>query len=122
MQEIIGLPGHKIEAVDIALAETIGDTLEKHYPGWGWMVNIDSEGGVVNVVVARLQNSPRMYGYTMHLKNFANHGITAKRAVMMGGELLERANCVRGPYKAGQSVKWIEGVPLKDQPFHPQLV
>jgi len=118
--EIIPVDGHKTEIADMQLAKLIGDTLEQHYPGWAWMVNVDSEGGVVNVINGFIQSclaTNRNHGFTLHLRNIAGRPQYAIRAaIRVGGELLERANVERGPFK-NQIIKHVEGVSPHHQPL-----
>jgi len=104
MENILSVPDHELNPLDIQLAKTISDTLEEHYPGWGWQVNVNSEksGGVVNVLNGVLNDNPwvnKNYGYVLHLSNIYSHKDTVKKAVMIGGELLERANMPRSRWQ-----------------------
>ena len=104
MENILSVPDHDLNPIDIQLAKTIADTLEAHYPGWGWQVNINSDktGGVINVLNGVLNDTVigrRNYGYVLHLSNIRKHKDTVKKAVMIGGELLERANMPRSRWQ-----------------------
>lgn len=104
MIDTLTVPYHDIDPIDLTLAKTIADTLEIHYPGWGWQVNINSDktGGVVNVLNGVLNDTiidRGNYGYVLHLSNIYNHRDTVKKAVMIGGELLERANMPRSRWQ-----------------------
>jgi len=104
MGSILSVPGHELNQLDIQLAKTIADTLEEHYPGWGWQVNINSEksGGVINVLNGVLNDNPfvsKNYGYVLHISNISSHKATVKKAIMIGGELLERANMPRSRWQ-----------------------
>jgi hypothetical protein len=110
MTDIISVPYHDIDLVDLELAKTIGDTLETHYPGWGWQVNINSDktGGVVSVLSGVLNDDLHSnYGYVLHLANIYNYKDTVKKAILAGGELLERCNMPRSRWEE-QVVKSIE--------------
>jgi len=96
MTDIISVPYHDIDPIDLTLAKTISDTLEQHYPGWAWQVNVNSEGGIVNVMSGVLNDGRlRNYGYVMHISDLNNYRAVCKKAIMVGGELLERANMPR---------------------------
>lgn len=91
--------GHKAELNDMLLAKTIGDHLEAAYPMWGWMVHVDSENGIVNVICARLLPlNFQTYGYTLKMADLHDPTIIRKKAIQAGGELLERAGARRGPW------------------------
>lgn len=62
--------------------------LDKHYHGHIWRINVDPEGGVVNVTPRDL---PGRWGFTDRLANW-----TETRMVKMAGELLERYRIRRG--------------------------
>lgn len=113
-----GVPEHDIDPIDVNLARIIGDTLEKHYPGWGWMVNVDSEGGVVNIINGVMNTSlQKQYGYVLMMTQVSNtYDMIIKETVMAGGELLERMNLPRSRWK-GEEPKKVEGARPQDQPF-----
>jgi len=103
--DIMPVDGHKVESQDLVLAKTIGDTLEKHYPGWAWMVHVDSEGEIVNIMSGVLNEfQVKMYGFTYHLHNLTySHKAATQKAIKAGGELLERANMPRSRW-TGQEI------------------
>ena len=110
IDDIIQEPGHDIDPIDFQLAKTIGDTLEKHYPGWAWQINVKSEAnaGVINVISAVLNDwTPKMYGYVLHLGKLGSHKDIVHKAVVAGGELLERANMPRDRW-SGQEPKTMD--------------
>lgn len=118
--ELEGVPFHDVEADDIILAKDLSETLEKHYPGWAWMVNIDSDvsGGVVRIVngvVNAALAGGKTYGYTYYLKNLRTMREIRTKAIEAGGNILERAGQPRGPYRDNKIV-WVEGVALQHQP------
>lgn len=107
IDNIIGEPGHSFDPIDYNLAKSIGDTLENHYPGWAWQVNVKSEvnAGVINVFSGVLNElSPRLYGYVLHLAKLGGHKDIVHKAVIAGGELLERAHMPRDRW-TGQEIK-----------------
>ena len=111
------IPGYKIEAADMALAKMISDTLNYHYPGWGWGVHVDSTQGIVQIINLIISGSmPRDYGYMLKMKNLKDYRSVVKNAVLAGGESLERAGVKRGPY-TGQEIFFVEGVEPQDQPL-----
>jgi len=116
--EIRADEGHDIVYSDVMLAKAIGDALEENYAGWGWAVNVNSEGGVVDVHCLLIEGElGRTYGFRIFL-NEINHTVKSvrKKAIMAGGEILERSGVPRGPYR-GQEIKFVEGVPFKHQPL-----
>jgi hypothetical protein len=84
-----------VEAASHLLTKAAADTLEKHYPGWGWMVGLDLRGGVMDVRCARL---PGPYGFRLKLSGIDYEGRSIMRA---GGEFLERYRMHRGRYTPG---------------------
>jgi hypothetical protein len=84
-----------IEAASHLLTKTAADILERHYPGWGWMVGLDLQGGVMDVRCARL---PGPYGFRLKLSGIDYEGRSIMRA---GGEFLERYRMRRGAYRPG---------------------
>ena len=96
MSDILAVPLHDIDPIDLTLAKTIADTLEYHYPGWAWQVNINSDGGIINVLSGVLNDRiTRNYGYVLHISDMHNYNAICKKVVMVGGEMLERANMPR---------------------------
>ena len=110
IDDIIQEPGHPVDPIDFELAKSIGDTLEFHYPGWGWQVNVKSElnQGVINVTSAVLNDGVhKLWGYVLHLGKLGSHKDITHKAIVAGGELLERANMPRSRWE-GQEVKKME--------------
>jgi len=99
-------------------AKTIGDTLARTYPGYQWWVRAHASRGYfvihcgeINAVIGT--NLP--YGMLMHVSKIDDHGLLAKKVIRMGGELLERANLVRGKSK-GEFARRVDGLPERYQP------
>jgi hypothetical protein len=104
---------------EIEKTKIIGDTLAKTYPGYQWWVRARAEAGYfvihcgeINSVMAT--NQP--YGMLMHVSKMDDHGLLVKKIVRMGGELLERANLIRGKSK-GDVPTHIDGLPKRYQPL-----
>lgn len=90
------------DAADMWLAKEVGETLEKHYPGWLWAVKI--KGGILfiqSLIVCEqlsmsVKNSAAI-GMVIHLNNIMHDAKVRGRKVVMGaGEFLERVNQKRG--------------------------
>lgn len=79
------------EAQLASLCGQIGAVLTQHYPGHFWMVG--HQGGSI---VVRNGYVGGDYGFYIHPDNSYSASDLAKKAVMYGGELLERANMRRG--------------------------
>ena len=98
--------GHKAELDDMILARNIGDDLHKHYPGHLWSVFVDSEGGVVNVFNMRISQT---HGWRFMIKDLTPYDTgTSKKVRDAGGEMLERANMLRGK-SDGQFADKVDG-------------
>ena len=80
------------EAQDMLLSKQIGEALEKHYPGYLWMVDIS--GGMVNIHNLALHGQ---WGFRIKLVD-AYHDPGMKKTIAAGGELLERYNMPRGKF------------------------
>ena len=74
------------------IAQTIAETLFKHYPGHAWMVNADVMGGVANIYNMELSNE---YGYVLHIADLVNDP-SMSLTIKAGGEFLERYGLQRG--------------------------
>lgn len=107
------VPGHKAELDDMMLAKRASDLLQKHYPNHLWAVNVDSEGGVMNVFAFNISGR---YGIRLKLnKVYADPDL--KCVMRAGGEILERAGMPRS-YWDGVTLPYIiEGVKPHHQPF-----
>lgn len=77
------------------LTKRYGEALEKHYPGWMWMINPDQDGGVMYIYSLRISGE---WGYTLKTGEVQNDA-HEKHAIMAGGEILDRYNIPRGKYK-----------------------
>ena len=76
------------------LTKRYGEALEKHYPGWWWLINPDENAGCMYIYSLRLSGE---WGYILKIKEIQNDE-HEKAAVMAGGEILDRYNIRRGKY------------------------
>ena len=109
---------HNVEIDDMNLAGLISNTLEKHYSGWGWLVRVDSEGGIVEIINGIMNATlTKQYGYVLKLAKLNNtYDMIVKQSVNAGGELLERMGVPRGPWRGDGGGK-VEGVKASHQPL-----
>lgn len=80
------------------LCKNIGDTLERHYPGWLWAIMPEAKGGgVLSIISLRLSGE---YGYRFYMNELQGDPKPAMQKVMRGaGEILERFGVPRGMYR-----------------------
>jgi len=90
---------------DLILAKDIAETLNEHYPGHLWAVNVNSGVAIIkNLYISSA------WGFVLHYNNIkGDAGYRKKRVIQAGGELLERANMKRGKYE-GFEVKKVDGI------------
>ena len=103
---------------EIEKSKTIGDTLAKTYPGYQWLVRAYASRGYFVIHCAEISASlttNQPYGMLMHVNKMDDAGILTKKIIRMGGELLERANLVRGK-STGDAPKQVDGLPKQYQP------
>ncbi len=74
-------------AGDLMLAQQIAEALEAHYPGYLWMVHADQKQGIATVKAGSLSGE---WGFVLHTSDFYSASETKRRAIMAGGEVLER--------------------------------
>jgi len=82
----------RIAKLEMWIAKGIGEVLVKHYPNRQWGVNVDVEGRMVVITCPSLSHT---HGYHLNMKD-DNIESLCKRAVMAGGEILERHGLSRG--------------------------
>jgi len=82
-------------AYELGVCKDVGDQLERHYPGWQWMVTVPPKGGVVHI--QSMHMDPK-YGFIVKLTRSYSASHLAREAVRAGGELLERCNMPRNRY------------------------
>lgn len=93
------------ELLMIDKAKEIGDTLVKRYPGHLWCVQPMGDGfSIKNLSISGA------YGFYMHNNITYSASHLSKRAVLAGGELLERAGMRRGLFN-GEFAQTLEGAP-----------
>lgn len=109
--ELRSEPFHAVEGQDVVLAKDAADTLNRHYPGHLWAVNVNSEGGVM---IIKNMSISALYGMVLHLKNVYQDP-TLRMVIRAAGELLERAHMARKGWN-GEFAKVVEGVAQKHQP------
>lgn len=116
MPEIETVSGHPTTADEIA-AKFIGDTLEKAYPGWGWMVNVNSETGLIHIVCGWVNSQVGgNYGMTLKMGGWVTASELKAKVIRAGGEILERANLQRGRF-SGKEIRSVDGVSPQHQPI-----
>lgn len=72
----------KLTLLNKRVATRTAAALNQHYYGFIWNIEVDAEGGIINV---KARDLPGRWGFTDRLDNW-----TEKRMIMMAGELLER--------------------------------
>lgn len=82
----------------VILTKNSADLLERQYPGWGWALNPDEAGGVLNIRSLRLSGS---HGYTLKLGEIQNDP-QLREVIRAGGELLERFGYRAAPFRLDQ--------------------
>jgi len=110
--EVFGDGINKVETMDMMLATRISSALVKHYPGHYWAVNVNSDGGVVDIKALNISLS---YGFRLMLKDVQNDP-TYKLAIMGAGEILERAHMRVGGRRDNETAQKIDDIPDKYQP------
>lgn len=102
--------GHTYTPNDELLAVRASELLQKHYPGYIWAVNVNSEktGGVMTI---KNFSVSYQFGMILHLEKLDNK---LKKVIIAGGELLERAKLKRGLNK-GFKPDYVDGIPDKFQ-------
>lgn len=88
-------------ANDMILAKEIADTLNSHYPGHLWGVNVQGEQGVADIF--DLMVSGEM-GYRIKLVNMYSASQLKRNVIQAGGEILERFRLARGRFDESQYV------------------
>ena len=102
--------GHPFEVADITLAKNIAETLHAQYPGHLWAVNVNSEGGVVDIKNFRISSR---YGIRLYLNALTPFDTAATRLIVnSGGELLERAKLPR-ERATGELAQDVDGIPKR---------
>lgn len=95
---------------EMKIAKQCADHLNKHYPGHLWAVNVNMDGGTVNIFNLALSS---IYGYLLYMTTVENDP-ELKCVMRAGGELLERAR-LKKEYQ-GDAPKEIDGMPEQYQP------
>jgi len=88
---VITLEQDMAGATAIHTARMIGDTLESHYPGWMWYVEINQ-----GIATIKSTHADPQYGYRLKLMDdFYSASELQKMTIRAGGELLERLGMPR---------------------------
>lgn len=85
------------------LCKAIGDRLQRHYPGWLWVIAPEKDGGVLSIFSLRLSGE---WGYRFRLTGPPGKDLLSDDAKVAGqqvmraaGEILERFHVPRGTYR-----------------------
>lgn len=84
----------QIQINEQKIAHQIGETLNEHYPGHAWCVEVQLLQGVASI---RNLNLSGEWGFMLHLDKLLQDP-TPKPIINAGGELLERYNISRGEF------------------------
>jgi len=76
------------------IVKDCGELLEKHYPGWQWLINPDPFAGMIYIYSLMLSGE---WGYKLRIADIQNDP-KRKEAVRAGGEILARFGLPRGKY------------------------
>ncbi len=110
--EVFGAAGHNMELSDLAMCRDAMRVLNTTYPGYRWMIGVNSEGGIMYIKNLDISG---LWGYVLHMTKMVNDP-TMKRVRRAGGEILERAWQKRGKATGDPTVK-VDGLPKKHQPL-----
>jgi len=80
-------------ALDLSLSKDIAEALNEHYPGHLWAVNCQGEQGIMTIHNLMLSGQ---WGFVLKLDNNYSSSDLRKRAILAGGEILERYKVSRG--------------------------
>lgn len=86
-------------ANDMLMAKEIADTLERHYKGHLWGVNVDGRTGLITI--RNLLISGQM-GYILKIPLIYSASEFLGKVVRAGGEILERYQLSRGRFDEAQ--------------------
>jgi hypothetical protein len=85
-----------VDPADQHICEVVGAVLAKHYPLYDWLVRADRKQGVIDIINVSLDGA---LGCRIHIKGQASVSELEHKAMMFGGEILERFNVTRGAMK-----------------------
>ena len=78
--------GKASNLLDFDIAKRVSEILNKHYAGYMWAVNVDSDTGMVQVRNFSLSG---LWGFNLHMKK-VQEDVEGKLIINAGGEILER--------------------------------
>lgn len=80
-------------ASDLMMAKEMAEALHQAYPGHLWAVTCDSATGMADIRNLMLSGN---WGFRMHIRTHYSASYWKHKAIMAGGELLERYRLRRG--------------------------
>jgi hypothetical protein len=81
------------DPLDQQICEVVGAVLLKHYPLYDWLVCADRRKGMIDIINVSLDGQ---LGCRMYMDGAASTSELEHKAMMYGGEILERFNVTRG--------------------------
>lgn len=117
--DLHGAHGHKVELSDQMLAVELSKLLSDNYPGYQWVIAVNSDGGVIDI---KNWDISWEWGYRIGGKGKTfqsmTHDALRHMAIMAGGEILERAKLKRGKIDEAILPEWVDGITKpQDQPI-----
>lgn len=88
-----------IDPLDQQLCEIVGAVLHKHYPLYDWLVQADRRKGFVDIRNVSLDGQ---LGCRILMNGPASVSELEHKAMMYGGEILERFNVHRGAMRSDE--------------------
>lgn len=86
-------------ANDILMAKQLAEALHQAYPGHLWAVTCDGRTGMADIRNLMLAGN---WGFRMHMRSHYSASQWRHKAIMAGGELLERFRLTRGRFNQDQ--------------------
>lgn len=83
----------RAEAWDLTCSKDIGEALFNAYPGHSWGVRVQSHQGIATIHNLSLSGE---WGFVLHLDKAFSASELRRKAIMAGGEILERFKVARG--------------------------
>jgi hypothetical protein len=81
------------DPLDQQLCEIVGAVLMKHYPLYDWLIRADRRKGMIDIINVSLDGQ---LGCRVFMDGPASVSELEHKAMMYGGEILERFNVTRG--------------------------
>ena len=96
--------------MDLALTKAVAATMETHYPGHPWRVEVSHRQGIIKIQLPILMGATNWY--VVHITSLGNWTIGQRKIMRACGEILERYRIPRHNFSLDHFLAARSAIPI----------